>query len=234
MSVESIKALADCPRAVGWNIQSAYDAKFYNELIECGASWFSSWGYTSGGSVFGYPSIAYHTAEQFAKMSGCTAVAAEADAKHTLKKDKDIIAAKDSDSDTLYMMAYNYKQSLNYFMSSRMNFSINAPEYSGKTVEIKTCLINSDCNFFEEWREDVKREIKNGTAMSWSPDSYVLDGNITDSALLERYNDTLRDKYKSLSTLTPESQIVECDGTLTFTRTANPNTVVFVEITTVS
>lgn len=219
------------PRAVGWNIQSAYDAKLYNELSECGASWFSSWGYTSGGSVFGYPSIAYHTAEQFSKMAGCTAVAASADAKHTVKKDKDIIAAKDSESETLYIMAYNYKQSLNYFMPSRMNFSINASEYSGKTVEIKTYYINSDCNFFDEWREDAKSYIKKGSAMSWSPDSYVLDGNITDGDLLEKYNDTLRDKYKSLSILTPESQLVECDGTLSFACTADPNTVVFVEIT---
>lgn len=218
------------PRAVGWNIQSAYDAKLYKELSDCSASWFSSWGYTSGGSVFGYPSIAYHTAEQFAKMTGNTAVSATSDAKHGLKKDKDIIASVDNESGALYMMAYNYKQSLNYFMPSRMNFSVNVPQFAGKNVEIETYYINSDCNFFEEWQSDAKDYIKNGTAMSWSPDSYVLDGNIKDSGLLEKYNNGLRDKYKELSVLTPQSETVECDGTLKFTRTADPNTVIFIKI----
>ena len=219
------------PRAVGWNIQSAYDAKLYKEISEAGADRFSSWGYTSGGSVNGYPSVAYHTAERFSKFAGASAVSVESKTNGSKKNEKGSFASYDKENGVINIMAYNFKESYNYFTPSKMSFKINAPDFDGKKIEIKTYRIDSDCNFFDEWQSDARKYIKDKTAMSWSPDAYTLDGNILSDELREKYENELRDKYVECSALDFTSEETECRGEIDLSLFVEANTSVFIVIT---
>ena len=217
-------------RAVGDTVQAAYDAKLYKELSDCGASWFSSWGYTTGGSVYGFGSVAYHTAQLFSRLSGCEAAEVTAKSSGVFGSEKNAYAAKNPETGAIYISGYNCKLSKAYKLSGRLNFEIRDKALSGKTVEVRTYLINDDCNFFDEWREDAYMYIANGTATSWSPDCYTLDGNILPEKLRERYETELRDKYKTLAELTPRVQVTEFGEVLNLSVDADANSAVFIEI----
>lgn len=219
------------PRAVGWNIQSAYDAKLYKEISEAGASWFSSWGYTTGDAVSGYPSVAYHTAERFSAFAGGSAVSVESKTRGSDKNEKGAFASVDKENVVINIMAYNFKRSYNYFTPSKMSFKINAPDFAGKTVEIRTYKIDSDCNFFDEWQTDAREYIKNKTVMAWSPDAYTLDGNIISDELREKYENELRDKYIECSALDYTSEERVCGGEIDLSLFVEANTSVFIVIT---
>lgn len=219
------------PRSVGWNIQSAYDAKLYKEISEAGADWFSSWGYTSGGAVNGYPSVAYHTAERFSEFAGTSAVSVESKTKGSKKNEKGAFASYDKENGVINVMAYNFKESYNYFTPSKMSFKINVPDFEGKNIEIKTYKIDSDCNFFDEWQSDAREYIKDKNAMSWSPDAYTLDGNILSDELREKYENELRDKYIECSSLDFTSEETECNGEIDLSLFVEANTSVFIVIT---
>ncbi len=217
-------------RSVGDSSQAAYDAKLYKEIIEAGASWFSSWGYTTGGAVNGFASVAYHQASLFAKTAGKNRLDVSVSAKIGKKTDKNAFAAKDSETGAIYISAYNYKFSKLHFMPCSMKITVNDSSLKGRTVEIRTYYINDDCNFFDEWQTDAAEYISAGTATSWSPDSFALDNDIVNSELREKYTSELREKYKELSVLTPVTQTVEVADTLTFTLDTDANTAAFVEI----
>lgn len=218
------------PRSVGQTVQAAYDAKLYKELAECGASWFSSWGYTAGGAVNGYPSVAYHTARLFSRTNGMSIIASSADAHGVTGAERDVLAVKDSRTGTVSMLAYNFKRSELYRSPSKMNFEISDSSFIGKNVEIRTYLINDDCNFFDEWEVDAKKYMLTGELMEWSPDSYILDGNILPEELREKYESELREKYKKCAKLGFSVDTVAVEETLSFSVTADANSAVFVEI----
>ena len=218
------------PRAVGQTVQAAYDAKLYKELAECGASWFLAWGYTSGGAVNGYPSVSYHTASLFSRLAGKTAVGISTASRGVNGAEKNVFGAKDNKNNILYLSAYNYKPSKLYFSPSKMNFTVKDPSLTGKVVEISTYLINDDCNFFDEWEKDAQPYILNRSVSAWSPDSYVLDGNILPEELRERYENDLREKYKECAKLIYTCDYVQVGDTLSFSVTADANSAVFVEI----
>lgn len=218
-------------RSVGYNIQAAYDAKLYIALAENDIAYFSSWGYTTGSSIYGYPSIVYHTAQCFSKMAGGTAVEISNDSTRLSGVEKDALAVKKDG--TLYIMAYNYKQRIKYTQKSDTTFRINAPELQGKTVQIKKYLIDSDSNFFDEWQSDrVKYGITN-KCFSWSPDDFAIDSNVvlSDEKMQDIYREKLREKYKNCAQLKCSTETVKVDGELVLKNKTDPNTVVFYEIT---
>ena len=217
-------------RAVGDSAQAAYDAKLYREILEAGASWFSSWGYTTGGAINGFASVAYHEASLFSKMAGCKRIDVSSNTKIGKKTDKNAFAAKDTNTGNIYISAYNFKFDKHHFMPCTMNITVNDTSLTGKTVEIRTYYINDDCNFFDEWKKDAAKYISSGTATSWSPDSFTLDSDILNPELHELYTTKLRDEYKKLSVLTHESQKVVVNDTLTLKLKTNANTAAFVEI----
>lgn len=219
------------PRSVGQTVQAAYDSRLYKELAECGASWFSSWGYTTGGAVNGFPSVAYHTASLFSRLHGKTAVGVKTTENGVVKDaEKQAFAAKDTETGTVFLSASNYKPSRYYFSPSKMNFTVKDPSLTGKVVEIRTYLINDDCNFFDEWQKDAKKYIDDGAATSWSPDGYTLDGNILPEKLREAYQSELREKYKKCAKLIYTCDYVEFGESISFSVNVDPNSAVFVEI----
>ncbi len=217
-------------RAVGYNIQAAYDAKQYIEFAENDIDYFSSWGYTTGSSVWGYPSLSYYTAQCFAKMAGAKAVGITANASKLPKVETGALAAKKDG--TLYIMAYNYKQRIKYSLKSNTVFKINAPEFQGKTVEIKKYLIDSDANFFDEWQSDRLKYGILKNSFSWSPDDFALDSDTTlcGERAKKIYKEQLREKYKQCAVLDCTTETVEVDGELVLKNATDPNTVVFYEI----
>lgn len=217
-------------RAVGYNIQAAYDAKQYIAFAENDIDYFSSWGYTTGSSVWGYPSISYHTAECFSKMAGAKAVGLTANASKLPRVENGALAAKKDG--TLYIMAYNYKQRIKYSLKSNTVFKIDAPEFQGKTVEIKKYLIDSDANFFDEWQRDRLKYGILRSSFSWSPDDFAIDSTNTLSGEKARkiYTEQLRDKYKQCAVLNCTVETVDVDGELVLKNVTDPNTVVFYEI----
>ncbi len=217
-------------RAVGDSVQAAYDAKLYKEIIEAGASWFSSWGYTTGGAINGFASVAYHEALLFSKMTGSKRLDVSTNTKIEKKTDKNAFAAKDAKTGNIYIAAYNFRFDKHHIMPCTMNITVNDISLIGKTVEIHTYYVNDDCNFFDEWKKDAEKYILSDTATSWSPDSFTLDSDILNPELYELYTTKLRDEYKKLSVLTSETQTVEISNTLTLKLKTDANTAAFVEI----
>ncbi len=223
-------------RTVGYTYQAAYDARLWKQCLESNIDYFSSWSFLTGGMVNGYPTISYHVAKNIAAFKGSQKVAtAVMNAKPTeFKVEMDGISVYDEETKTLRIMAYNYKNDLDYDDLAVFNFDIDLTKYDFKNAKIKTRFVDDSCNFFDEWQADrVEYNITNDK-FSWSPDDPCLDSEITlsDSDAKAFYQEHLRDKYIDCSKLeTVNSQMKITDGHLRFNNVVHGNSVVFYEIT---
>lgn len=224
-------------RTVGFTWQAAYDARLFKQSIGSELDYFSSWGYLSGGALYGYPTVSYHIADNLAAFAGSCEVAAETKPKKLYKgAEVDCLGGWNSDTQTLRIMAYNFKNDTEYDKSAELKFSINMPDLDGRTVKITKRLVSDDCNFFDEWQADRERLKIGNECFGWSPDDPCLDSETTlsDSAAREIYYNSLRDGYIEASKLVPETETATVeDGKLSFTETIEASNVVFYEITAV-
>ncbi len=221
-------------RTVGYTYQAAYDARIYKQLLGAGGDYFSSWYYLSNGLFEGNPTLSYHIAKNVSKFNGMN----EAETKKTkngllLQSEIDCMSAVDKENGNILVMAYNFKNDLNYKYSTDVKFDINAPELNGKDVEIRIYKIDDSCNYFDEWVEDRATYGISDDCFSWSPDCPVIENPVTlsDPEAREIYFSTLRDKYAECSVLTPTviNGTVK-NGTLTVSENIEPNGVLFIEI----
>ena len=149
-----------------------------------------------------------------------------------IESDIDCLSAVSEDGSVL-LMAYNFKNDLEYSDSTDLTFNINAPQLDGKNVEIKIYRIDDSCNYFDEWVEDRKAYSISDSCFGWSPDCPVIENaaNLMDENARNIYFSGLKDKYAKCSVLTPETTNVTVEnGTITLTETVAANAVVFVEI----
>ena len=65
-------------------------------------------------------------------------------------------SAFDTDSNTLRIMAYNFKNSIDYGKTADLELAVNAPQFDGKEIKVTAYIIDDSCNFFDEWVEDRK------------------------------------------------------------------------------
>lgn len=222
-------------RAVGYTFQAAYDARLYKQMYDCGGEYLSSWYYLSGGLFHGNPSVSYHVASNIAKFGYTERVAVEKLRSGVLyNSEVDCISAFDEDTNTLRIMAYNFKNDIDYDKSIDLSFSVNVPQFKGKNISITVNKIDDDCNFFDEWVEDRKTYNIGDDCFDWSPDDFTIDSytTLSNAAAREIYYTHLYDKYSECSKLTPVSYSQTLDSEiLVLEDNLAANGVIFYEIT---
>lgn len=222
-------------RTCGYTYQAAYDARLTAQMFNNDIAYFSAWSYLSNGFLQGNPTVSYHVAKNAAKFSGANLVSTDKTKSGViLGSDVDAVSAFNEKTNTLHVMAYNFKNDVDYNKSTEMTFEINAPQFSGKNVKVTAYVINDDCNYFDEWVEDRKTYNITDDCFAWSPDDPSIDSPITlsDEKARDIYFNELYSKYTECSKLIPtETEMVAKDGKITLNITLDPHAVVFYEIT---
>ena len=221
-------------RTTGYTWQAAYDARLFKQAIDSGLDYFSSWYFLTNGVLSGYPTISYHVANNIYKLAGGKqAKVTKTHLNAGTKIESDCLASWNEEEQTLRLMAYNFKNDLDYKKDMKVNFNVKVPQLDGKTVTVTKYLVNDDCNFFDEWVEDRKTYGIGDDCFGWSPDDPIIDGitTLSDSRAREIYFNELRDKYEECAVLTPvtETAVVE-NGRLRLSETLEAGNVVFYEI----
>lgn len=221
-------------RVTGFTWQAAYDARVFTQAIKSGMDYFSSWLFLTNGNLNGYPTMSYHVANNIYKFGG--GKQAEVKTKHMNAGtgiESDCLTSWNEETQTLRLMAYNFKNDVDYQKKMKVNFSVNVPQLDGKTVTVTEYLLNDDCNFFDEWQEDRKTYGIGDDCFCWSPDDPIVEGTTTlnDPEARNIYFEKLRDKYEECAALTPVSKTVKVEnGTLELSEILDGSNVVFYEI----
>ena len=222
-------------RTVGYTYQAAYDARLYAQMFNNNINYFSSWGFLSNGLLDGNPTVAYHVASNVAKFDGMSLINTEKEFGGFINKaEVNAVSAYDSDNGILRIMAYNFKNDLDYNKTADLGFTVNAPQFTGNKVKVTAYVVDDDCNYFDEWVEDRKTYNIGDECFGWSPDDPQIDGitTLADPRAREIYYSELYEKYSECSKLEPktfEAEVV--DGEIALSITLDPNAVVFYEIT---
>lgn len=222
-------------RIVGYTYQAAYDARIYKQLFDCGGDYFSAWGYLSNGLFDGNPTVSWHVAKNISGFAGAKRVYTEKSKSGVVYNAQvDCVSAYDEESGTLRIMAYNFKNDVDYDKSIDLSLKINAPQFNGKTVKITACTVDDSCNYFDEWVKDRETYGIGNDCFSWSPDDPQIDSPVTleNEAARNIYFTELREKYVERSRLKPVVQTVTVENSvINLDAELAANGVVFYEIT---
>ena len=224
-------------RITGYTYQAAYDARMAKILFDNDIAYFSAWSYLSDGMMSGIPTVSYYVAKFASMFKGAVPVSTEK-VKRGLQPRTEVEAftAFDSESSTLRIMAYNFKNKIDYRKTADLKFRIGVPQFDGKEVRVTAYVIDDDCNYFDEWVEDREKYGIDNSCFAWSPDDPTIGSPITlaDEHAREIYFNELHAKYEECAKLEPAVTTAAVkDGTLELDITLNPNAVVFYEITPV-
>ena len=217
-------------RTVGYTYQAAFDARLVRQAFDCGLNYFSSWEYCSEGDNHGLPTVAYHVAEHAARFEGARRIKTETTKKGLLPgADVNVSAAFNEETSTLHVMAYNYKNSLEYRSSADLTLDIHAPQFADGSVSVTAYRVDDDANWFDEWCADREKAGITDDDFLWSPD----DGTpLWENPEAQQTFRALCETYEDEAALLPETFPAEVrDGRLALDTTLAPNTVVFYEIT---
>ena len=224
-------------RITGYTYQAAYDARMAKIMFDNDISYFSAWQYMTDGMSTGIPTVSYYVAELASHFKNAKAVVSKKVGKGLQPgTEVEISAAFDEENGVLRVMAYNFKNDINYSKTADLNFRINAPQFDGREVRVTAYVIDDDCNFFDEWVKD--REVYGITddCSAWSPDDPILGSTatLTDQRARDIYFNELHEKYEECAKLEPVETTAKVEnGKLNLDITLNPNAVVFYEITPV-
>ncbi len=224
-------------RTVGFTYQAAYDARMYRTMFNNNINYFSSWSFLSGGLINGNPTVSYHVASNAAKFDG----AKLAETKKTYRAlfpniEVDAVSAYDEETDTVRIMAYNFKNDAEYKNSASLKFKVKVPQFDCEKVNVTAYVIDDDCNYFDEWQEDRVKYGIGDECFDWSPDDPEIGSMTTLSAQWARdiYFNELESKYKECSKLEPQTFTADVrNGKVKLDIKLDPNAVVFYEITPV-
>ena len=220
-------------RTCGYTYQAAYDARLYAQMFENDINYFSSWSYLSNGLLEGNPTVSYHVAKNAAKFGGMNMVETEKTGTGYMYK-TEVNAVSAFDGETIRVMAYNFKNDVEYDKKADLSFKVNAPQFAGKTVKVTAYVVDDDCNYFDEWIEDRQTYGIGDDCFGWSPDDPQIDNptTLSDPAAREIYRTELYDKYTGCSKLVPAEETLTAEnGEINLAITLDPNAVVFYEIT---
>ncbi|MBQ7122261.1 MAG: hypothetical protein IJO03_08390 [Clostridia bacterium] len=221
-------------RTCGYTYQAGYDARMYKTMFENDINYFSSWYYLSNGLLDGNPTVSYHVARNAAKFGG----AKLAETKKTRFglvpfAEVDAVSAFNENTNTLHIMAYNFKNKVDYTAPADLSFTVKTPQFNGQKVKITAYVIDDDCNYFDEWQEDRVKYGIGDDCFAWSPDDPIIDNptTLSDPDAREIYFNELRDKYYECSKLVPTEQTATVEnGEIKLDITLDPHAVVFYEI----
>ena len=222
-------------RTVGYTYQAAYDARLYKQLFDSEGDYFSAWSYLSGGLFSGYPTVSYHVANNIFLFKGMNRVLTE-NTKNGVIYDAEVdtLAAYDNESETLRIMAYNFKNDVDYSKTVDIKLNINLPQFDGKKVKVTAYVIDDNCNYFDEWVEDRKTYGIGDDCFNWSPDDPQIESGVTleNEEARKIYFENLRDKYEECSTIIPSETVMTVENSALILETElAPNGVLFYEIT---
>ncbi len=222
-------------RTVGYTYQGAYDARIYRTMFENDINYFSSWAFLSNGLLDGNPTVSYHVAKNAAKFDGARLVKTRKLSRALLPNiEVDSVSAYNEETQTVHIMAYNYKNDVEYKRSATLDFKVKVPQFDGQKVKVTSYVIDDDCNYFDEWQEDRVKYNITDDCFAWSPDDPEIENPTTLRADWARdiYFNELKEKYKECSKLEPVTEEVEVEnGKVKLEITLDPNAVVFYEIT---
>ncbi|MBO5360188.1 MAG: hypothetical protein J6B25_05020 [Clostridia bacterium] len=225
-------------RTVGFTYQAAYDARLNKQLIDQGGDYFSAWGYLSGGLCDGYPTVSYHVAKNLSAFAGSKRIAVAPDKKGVIYgAEVDALSAYDSENNTLRIMAYNFKNNVDYSKSVDLKLNVSVPQFNSDKVNVTVYTVDDNCNYFDEWQEDRVTYGIGDDCFGWSPDDPQIDSTVTlnNPQAREVYYEKLYNKYEECSLLKPVTYTAEViDGCIVIENELVANGVVFYEITPVS
>lgn len=224
-------------RTVGYTYQAAYDARIFRTMFNNGINYFSAWSYLSNGFFEGNPTVSYHVAQNAAKFAGANLVST----KKTLRAllpciEVDAVSAYNRETETVHIMAYNFKNDVEYKRCANLDFKVKVPQFDCEKVKVTAYVIDDDCNYFDEWAEDREKYGIGDDCFNWSPDDPAIENPTTlmDAEAREIYFTELKEKYKECSRLEPVTTEAEVkNGKVNLEITLDPNAVVFYEITPV-
>lgn len=222
-------------RTVGYTYQAAYDARLYKQLFDANGDYFSAWSYLSGGLFSGNPTVSYHVAKNISLFKGLKRLSVENVKNGVLyNTEVDVVSAYDEANQTVLVMAYNFKNDVDYSKTADIRLNLNLPQFNGKNVKVTAYTVDDSCNYFDEWIADRKTYNIGDDCFSWSPDDPQIDSTVTleNEDARNIYFTQLRDKYKECSRLVPSEKTCSVtDSTLVIETELAPNGVVFYEIT---
>lgn len=215
-------------RTVGYRWQAATDARLYKQCFDNGMSYFSSWYYKSSGLNSGNPTLSFHVANLISKWKGAERMNMSG-TKSLGKKEVDMMGAVGED--TVYLMAYNYRNDLKYSAKADLSVDIKVQGRKDGKVKVTAYPVNDDCNYYDDWLKDREKYGIGDDACDWSPDCPCIGANLTDRTARQIYFNELEAKYAQCSTLVPKELEAEIkDGVLHLDYTLGGNEVVFFEI----
>lgn len=224
-------------RTVGYTYQGAYDARIYRTMFNNNINYFSSWSFLSGGLLSGNPTVSYHVASNAAKFDGANLVKTKKTLRALLPGvEVDAVSAYNEETKTVHVMAYNYKNDVDYQRCANIDFKIKVPQFDGQKVRVTAYVIDDNCNYFDEWQEDRVKYGITDDCFNWSPDDPEIESITTlrEDRARDIYFNELRAKYEDCSRLEPTTTEAEVkNGKVKLDIKLNPNAVVFYEITPV-
>ena len=219
-------------RIVGDTYQAAYDARLNKQLIDHGGDYFSSWGYLSGGLYDGYPTVSYHVASRLSTFAGSKRVAVEPVKKGVIYG-AEVEALSAYDGETLRIMAYNFKNNIDYKKTADLSFDVDVSAFGSDKVNVTVYTVDDNCNYFDEWQQDRIAYGIGDDCFGWSPDDPQIESTVTlkDPAARELYFKELAEKYEKCSQLTPVTYTADVvDGRAVLDTSLAANGVVFFEV----
>lgn len=221
-------------RIVAQTWQAGYDVRTFKIMIDNDIDYFSAWSYSSSSAYSGYPLIAYRVAERLYDFRNDKLLTTTSEKSLAEGVDCDAVAGFDEETETLHLTAYNFKFDLNYADNADASFTIDAPFWKDKDVEIVETTIDDEENFFCQWLKDREKYKITDDMFHWSPDSGCLDTTIIDPEARKLYFEQLRSGYKEKANTPPRSKTsvvrVGSDGKLSFSKTLARHAVVFYTI----
>ena len=217
-------------RTVGDTYQAAFDARLIKQMFDCGMHYFSSWEYCSEPENHGNPLVSYHVAKHAAAFEGARLAAVEKTRSGAIPgAEVEATAAFDEGTNTLRIMAYNYRNRVHYRATAQLTFRVNAPQFADGEAKALIYTVDDDCNWFDEWRLDRAALGITDDKFAWSPD----DGcPLWADAEAQRTFQSLREKYAAFCRLEPTETAVQIkDGAFTLQAELDPFAVVFFEVT---
>ncbi|MCR5042026.1 MAG: hypothetical protein K6C36_08030 [Clostridia bacterium] len=215
-------------RTVGFTYQAAFDARLVKEMFDAGMNYFSSWDYCSFGNS-GLPMVSCHVAANAAKFGGMNRASVTCAKQGRLRNARvECVAGCDPENRTALVMAYNYKNSLDYLFTAETSYKLKVPFITGGTAEVAMYVIDDDCNWFDEWNAVRDSLGVTDDKFAWSPD----DGcpNFSDPEAAAVFRDWCAANTK-LAQLEPEVFTAEVkNGEIALEADLAPNAVVFFEI----
>lgn len=222
-------------RTTGYTYQGAYDARLFKQAVDSGADYFSSWDFLTGGLFDGYPTVSYHIANNIYKFAGSKK--ADVTASKVVVRagvESDCLAGWNDETQTLRIMAYNFKNKVDFDKKMKVKVVATVPQFDTQSVTVTKYIVDDNCNFFDEWQKDRVKYGITDDCFNWSPDDGMIEstGVLDSEWAIGLYKEKLKAKYEECAQLIPVTQTIAVkDGKIELCDTLGGNNVVFYEIT---